>query len=232
MSFIFILLFTRISTHPETDDDSSDIPVEDVVSNDDVPMEDSEPKKPEESWEVREARMKEKLREAKEARKKREEEADRQRELNRIKNATGATLTKRAIEEQKRKDDIAAAKKKRKEEREAKNAIRAKIQAAKEERMKKDGMITTLDSPSKKKSSTKKETETKKEYSVCSLAIRCPDGKTIKHDFAPNDTFKTVYDYLRTEGGLTRDFIISTNYPRIAYTGEQLNITLEYASMY
>merc|ERR1712137_1439867 len=224
-----------ISTHPETDDDSSDVPCEDVTNSDDVPMEDSEPPKPEESWEVREARIKEKLRAAKEARKRREEEADRQRELNRIKNATGATLTNRAIEEQKRKDDIAAAKKKRKEEREAKNAIRAKIQAAKEERMKKDGMITTLDSPSTtSKSSTKKEskTETKKEYTVCSLAIRCPNGKTIKHDFAPNDTLKTVYDYLRTEGGLTGDFIISTNYPRIAYTGDKLNITLEYAGMY
>merc|ERR1712137_1260001 len=70
-------------------------------TGDDVPMEDSEPPKPEESWEVREARIKENLRAAKEARKKREEEADRQRELNRIKNATGATLTNRAIEEQK-----------------------------------------------------------------------------------------------------------------------------------
>merc|ERR1719197_2134282 len=85
----------------------------------------------------------------------------------------------------------------------------------------------------KYKQQRKKEskTETKKEYTVCSLAIRCPNGKTIKHDFAPNDTLKTVYDYLRTEGGLTGDFIISTNYPRIAYTGEKLNITLEYADL-
>merc|ERR1712232_238862 len=152
-------------------------------------------------------------------------------ELNRITNASKATLTKRSLEEQKRKDEIAEAKRKRKADREAKNAIRAKIAAAKEERMKKEGLLTVVDNSSKSQSNStlKKEKPAKKVYTSCALAIRTPSGSTIKHDFKPDDTLQTVYDHLKTSCGITGDFAICTTFPRKSYRGADLNITLKAA---
>merc|ERR1712137_242477 len=176
-----------------------------------APATEEQPSKPEKSWEEREQAMKERLAAAREARKKQEEEEEQQREINRIKNAAASAQTKRSLEEQKRKDEIAAAKRKRLEEKRQKAEIRAKIQAAKEER--KAAPVET------------------KKHTTCSLKIRLPSGKTVEQDFKPSDTLYDVYKFLQTSHAQAGNFSICTNYPRKAFTGEALKTTLQDAEL-
>lgn len=124
-------------------------------------------------------------------------------------------------------------KKKRLAEKRQKQEIRAKIAAAKEERMKKAGLIHVVaPADTKPKSKPQQTKQVEKKYDSCSLAIRMPSGETVKHDFQPTDTLQSVYDYLKSTQGLVRDFTINNNYPRRAYEGDSLKITLKDAGKY
>lgn len=216
----------------DTDTEMTDAKPDEATEGNETPAAES---KPELSWEEREAAMQEKIKAAREARKLKEEQDEHERELNRIKGAAATAVTKRQLEERKRKDEIAAAKRKRAEEKRHKAEIRAKIQAAKEERMRKAGLVTVL-APAKEPSAKKKEEPVKpptkkKHYDTCALALRLPSGETVKQDFKPTDTLQDVHDFLRSTKCQTGNFSLCTNFPRKSYTGADLSITLQEADL-
>merc|ERR1712137_257074 len=181
---------------------------------------------PQMSWEEREKILKEKIRQ------KKEEKNEQQREINRIKNASSSTMAKRAIEEQKRKDEVALMKRQKREEKEARAAIRAKIAAAKEDRLGQAGHVVPS-SPSSSDTQPQTSAAPTKEYSECALAIRLPNGQAVKATFKPSDTLETVHQYLLQQStGLPPNFALSTNYPRKAYRGDMLaQVTLSQAEL-
>jgi hypothetical protein len=172
------------------------------------------------------SRMKQKAERARVEREKREERQERERELARIKNITTGTQTKREMEEQKAKNEAALLKRKAQQEKEDRNNIRAKIEAAKQERqsraaapLQSSSTAAIVASPSQLQSSAPKE------YTTCSLSIRLPSGSSVKHDFLPSDTLRTVHNFLLgSDVGLSNTFSFATTFPpRKVYRGEVLD---------
>merc|ERR1712137_353857 len=179
------------------------------------------------SWEEREKQMNEKLAAIKEQKRKQEEKEELERERKRVKDAANISGTLEHLEDVRRKAEIQESKRKKLADKRAREEIRRKIQAAKQERAAKTDQSPSIDpahSPNTPPQAQSPAQPSSPISTECALAIRLPNGKTVKHTFPSSANLRSVHDLLISEVGRS-GFSLVTNYPRKVYSGSALDST-------
>jgi hypothetical protein len=194
-------------------------------------------------------RIDEKLKIKRAEREEREKQEALQREKFRMKTGREVGEAKRRFEEQEMKEIAEARRREKVEDKQARERVRAQIEADKEarrlkaaaEQAAKDGLATPpVSTPSSVPTSStnvansgtssgESSPPVKKTYTTTKLQIRLPSGKALVQSFGVNEPLAAVrlYVELNRDDGLTAPFNLMTAHPRKTFEADDYEIPLE-----